>query len=367
MKIAVDARELEGHRTGVGRYLHELLRAFAATAAPRAHEFVLCSSAPIDVTAYEDLRIRSVNEPGRGVAWEQLTLRTVLKREQPDLLFAPGYTSPLWTSTPTVLVVHDVSFSSHPEWFSWREGARRRIITRLAARKAARVVTVSRFSKSEIEAHLGVAPARISVIPNGVTRLATTPATGGRQPTVLYVGSIFNRRHVPALIDAVALLARRGVDVDLEIVGDNRTSPRIDLRHHAVVADVPDHVRIRSYVTDTELADCYSRAGVFAFLSEYEGFGLTPLEALSAGVPIVVLDGPTTREVYGEAATFVTAPTPVAIAAGIERALFDEDERRRVLGLADDVLARHSWNSSAAQLLELFADVARDSDRSHDI
>jgi glycosyltransferase involved in cell wall biosynthesis len=229
------------------------------------------------------------------------------------------------------------------------------------------VVTVSQFSKSEIEAHLGVAPTRISVIPNGVTRLGTRTATSPHRPTVLYVGSIFNRRHVPALIDAVALLARRGLDVDLEIVGDNRTSPRIDLLHYAVIADVPDRVRIRSYVTDAELADCYSRAGVFAFLSEYEGFGLTPLEALSAGVPIVVLDRPTTREVYGEAATFVAAPAAPAIAAGLELALFDEDERRRVLGLADEVLASYSWNASASRLLEVFADVVRARQQSHGI
>ncbi len=358
MKIVVDARELEGRRTGVGRYLHELLCALAANRDAQAHEFVLCSSTAIDVEPYQRLRVRPIVQPGRSVAWEQVALPRVLRHERPDLLFAPGYTAPIWTSTPTVLVVHDVSFTSHPEWFSWREGARRRTLTRLAARHAAQVVTVSQFSKGEIEAHLGLVPARISVIPNGLTRMATPRSTDRPGFTVLFVGSIFNRRHVPALIDAIAVLAGRGLDVRLEIVGDNRTSPRIDLEAYAVAALVSDRVQVHSYLSEAELIDCYARARSFAFLSEYEGFGLTPLEALSAGVPIVVLDHPTTREVYDSAATFVNAPAPRPIADALERSLFDETERRRVLDQAGGVLARYSWDASAAQLLQVFGRVA---------
>jgi glycosyltransferase involved in cell wall biosynthesis len=367
VKIAVDARELEGHRTGVGRYLHELLRAWAIDLGARAHEFVLCSTVPVDQTEYQGLRLRSLVEPGHGLEWEQATLPRMLKRDRPDLLFAPGYTSPLWTSTPTVLVVHDVSFCSHPDWFSWREGARRRTITRLAARRAARIVTISQFSKSEIESHLGVAPSQILVVPPGVTRISTTRGIDPEAPTVLFVGSVFNRRHVPALIDAVALLARRNQDVRLEIVGDNRTTPRVDLEECARAAAVSDRVRIRSYVTEGELAACYSRATAFAFLSDYEGFGLTPLEALSAGIPIVILDSQITREAYGDCGVFVGTPTPQAIASGLERALFDDVERRRVLESAEAVLARYSWPASAARLLALFESLGRPGEPSHAI
>jgi glycosyltransferase involved in cell wall biosynthesis len=184
---------------------------------------------------------------------------------------------------------------------------------------------------------------------------------------VLFVGSVFNRRHVPALIGAVALLAQRDPDVRLEIVGDNRTSPRIDLEDCARAAAVSDRVRIRSYVTEGELADCYSRATAFAFLSEYEGFGLTPLEALSADVPIVVMDSPITREAYGDSGIFVDTPTPQAIAFGLERALFDQAERRRVLQAAEAVLARYSWPASAARLLALFESLGPSGEPSHAI
>jgi glycosyltransferase involved in cell wall biosynthesis len=67
----------------------------------------------------------------------------------------------------------------------------------------------------------------------------------------------------------------------------------------------------------------YGRASVFAFLSEYEGFGLTPLDALAAGIPIVVLDTEVAREIYGPAAVYVRAPEPPLVEAALDAALFD--------------------------------------------
>ncbi len=90
------------------------------------------------------------------------------------------------------------------------------------------------------------------------------------------------------------------------IVGDNRTWPRTGSAGGGGGARRRRHEsNLRSYVPDAELASLYARAAVFVFLSEYEGFGLTPLEALRAGVPIVVLDTPVAREVYGDAAVYV--------------------------------------------------------------
>ncbi len=359
MTIVVDARELEGARTGVGRYLDEILHALAGLPQTAGLRVTLCSMTPLDTTRYAGLTTRNVVLPGRGLSWEQLQLPRLLRVERPTLLFSPGYTCPLVTDVPTVLVVHDVSFAAHPEWFSWQEGARRRTIGRLAARRAAAVVTVSQFSRGEIEAHWDVAPSRITVIPNGVTRLGVAHPKAHADPTVLFVGSVFTRRHVPALIDAVAILVRRGYPVRLDIVGDNRTRPAVDLAAYAARAGVGDRVTCRAYVSDVELAEAYARASSFAFVSDYEGFGLTPLEALASGLPIVVLDHPATREVYEDAATFLADAEPATIASGLERSLFDPIERRRVLEHADTVLERYSWATAATTLWQVFSRVAR--------
>ena len=125
MRIAVDARELAGRPTGVGRYLAEILDAWAEMPAAAAHEFVLCATEPI-LRVPAALRVTTSIEPGHGTVWEQWTLPRLIRRAHADVLFAPAYTAPLRSPVPVVLTIHDVSFAAHPEWFSRREGFRRR-------------------------------------------------------------------------------------------------------------------------------------------------------------------------------------------------------------------------------------------------
>ena len=181
-------------------------------------------------------------------------------------------------------------------------------------------------------------------------------AQEGARQTVLYVGSLFNRRHIPELIEAFASFARKRSDVRLDIVGDNRTAPHIDLDRLAAVTGAGDRITLRSYLPDAQLAALYGRASAFVFLSEYEGFGLTPIEALGAGVPIVVLDTPVAREIYGSAALYVERPEPALIEAALQRILDDARERTRILAAAGDTLARYSWRDRAKRVLDVLVE-----------
>ncbi len=107
----------------------------------------------------------------------------------------------------------------------------------------------------------------------------------------------------------------------LEIVGDNRTSPRIDMDRLIAASGVSDRVHWRSYISDADLATLYATASAFVFLSDYEGFGLTPLEAMAAGIPIVVLDTEVSREIYGPAANTCRGPIPASSRSALERVL----------------------------------------------
>ncbi len=352
LRIGIDARELLGQPTGVGRYLGELLLRWTKRRDADRRRLILYTpealSLPLPPTTVDYRVVGS----GGGTWWEQTHLRRAVREDRPDIFFAPAYTAPLGLGIPLAVTVHDISFLAHPEWFRAREGLRRRWLTRRTAEAASVIFTDSEFSRREIETRLNVAPSRIRVVPPGVSPRATPPAEITREPLILYVGSLFNRRRLPDLIAAFALLSERVPPARLVIVGDDRTWPRQDLATIAASHGMAEKVTLLNYVPDDELARLYARASVFAFLSEYEGFGLTPLEALAAGVPIVVLDTAIAHEIYGDAAAFVPRDDVPATAAALRGFLGDPHRAADLLTRAPAVLARYSWDKAADRTLE---------------
>jgi glycosyltransferase involved in cell wall biosynthesis len=354
VRIAIDGRELIGRPTGVGRYVRELLTAWADLPIAADHEFVLCAPETIDPAPFGRLRVSCVTSPGSGTLWEQRALPGLVASAKADVLFSPAYTCPLWCAVPIVLVIHDVSFAAHPEWFPWREGLRRRTLTRLGARRATRVITESEFSKHEIVRLLGIPAPRIDVIYLGASALHhSSNGDRSRAPLVLYVGSLFNRRHIPELIEGFQRLSTRMPEARLEIVGDNRTNPHIDPEQLIVASGISGRARWRSYLQDGDLASLYGAASAFAFLSDYEGFGLTPLEAMAAGIPVVVLDTPIAREIYGPAAVYLERAEPGPIADALERLLVQSDERARFIDDGLKQVQRYSWRECAQRTLQV--------------
>ena len=355
MRIGVDARELAGQVTGVGRYLHGLLHEWSTTGAAGEHEFVLYAPAPLpsELSAFHTRILPARLKPGApraGTWWQQTTLASAARADHLDVFFAPQYSAPLRLSVPTVVVIYDVSFAARPEWFRTREGIRLRTLVRWSAAKACAVVTISEFSRREIREHLRVDDRRIHVIPPGIPFRSTSAAKDSR---LLYVGSIFNRRHVLDLIRAFAIVARKHADASLDIVGDNRSYPFEDVTAAIEREQLGDRLRWHRYANDEQLADLYGRARAFAFLSEYEGLGLTPLEALAAGAPSVLYDTAVARESCGDAALYVKPGDQRGLVHAVETLLYDDETRGDLLMSGEPELAKFSWSRAASETLRV--------------
>ena len=353
LHIGVDGRELVGQPTGVGRYLDAVLDRWSADASFPHRLTVFLPERAASAARRDTARITWRVLPGKnaGTWWEQTRLRSAANGAGLDVFFASGYTAPLHLAMPFAVAMYDVSFFAHPEWFGAREGWRRRWLSKSAARRAARVVTISDFSAAEIVRWLGIPRTRIVLAPPGAPARVPGTSAADRPPVVLFVGSLFARRRIPELISAFGQVRARVPDARLLLVGANRAQPPIDPRALATAAGVADGVEWREYVDDEELGRLYGRARVFAFLSDYEGFGMTPLEAIAHGVPPVLLDTPVSREVFGEAARLVT-PAPGDIAKALVELLTDASAAASLAAAGRARLARFSWTRAADVIRE---------------
>ena len=359
MRIGVDGRELFGQPTGTGRYLDNLCREWALLSTAKECEIVVYTPTPLNSGSLGDnvgAKVTHRVVPGTGsVWWEQTALANQANSDHLDVFFGPSYSLPLRIAMPSVVTLHDISFFSHPEWFGWREGFRRRWLARQSITRAQTIITVSDFCKKELLNYLNVEPSDISVIYNGISSKAlNTPSLpDSTQQIILYVGAVFNRRNLPTLISAFGHIARRLPHTHLVIVGPNRTQPRQDLTKLSETHGVADRIQFLSYVEESELAQLYRDASVFAFLSEYEGFGMTPLEALSTNVPALVGDTPVAREVYKGSVLYVQPTDVDSVTTGLLELLTNTSLRHTLLTNAKPVLAELTWVRAAQNTLDV--------------
>ena len=371
MRIGIDARELSGRVTGVGRYLAGLLHEWSIDEHVRRHEFVLYTSGPLGVTL--DARrfpTRSV-AGGGGTWWEQVSLPRVAAKDHLDLLFAPAYSAPLLPSVPTVVAIHDLSFVAHPEWFTMREGMRRRWMTRQSAQRARDILTISDFSRQELDRAArragGTHSCRAARRRCVVEIVVDTAIANAVARSVINGGA-----------GAISGGRRRSCSlcrIDFQPASSARSHPRLWTNCPRASSRLPRHRRRQSELSvrgpsGRDRRRCASRPGALAALCRrrrveravrigarvcisvrYEGLGLTPLEALAAGVPPVLADTPVARESCGDAALYVKTGDIAGITRAIERLLFDGDTRQAILAAAPAVLARYSWPRAARETL----------------
>jgi glycosyltransferase involved in cell wall biosynthesis len=257
-----------------------------------------------------------------------------------------------------VAFVHDAIFAARPDWFTWRERAYFAPLRWLTP-TADRVCTVSHSERLRLVRHGFARAERVDVVPNGVDggfapvgalcaeRVARVRSALALPPRfVLYAGRLTRRKNVAALVRAMA----RVPGLALVVAGAaDRTSE--DLAAVAAAAGVSDRVRLLGPVDDDALGVLYACATVFCTPSLDEGFGLTPLEAMAAGAPVVASNAPALVETCGGGAVHVDATDVDGLAGAIARVASDDALRG---ALRDAGLRRAramTWERSALALL----------------
>jgi glycosyltransferase involved in cell wall biosynthesis len=254
------------------------------------------------------------------------------------LFFFPGHNVPLFIKGRYIVTVHDVTvFSPFFRMAGYRKEGFRWLLTR-AVRRAEKVVTVSEAAKKDIIREFAIPPGKVTVIYNWVTETffseegplcGASPAEG---EYLLYVGLRIYHKNLDGIVRAFLLLTGEFPALKLVVAGRRYTTPDMIDRWKADPRLAGRLVEILDPPDET-LRSLYAGAKAFVFPSYAEGFGLPPLEAMAAGVPVVCSDIPVFREVYGDAVRYVDPSRPESIAAGIRELLDDP-------GLSDSLRQR---------------------------
>jgi glycosyltransferase involved in cell wall biosynthesis len=276
-----------------------------------------------------------------GHAWEQLALPALAAARRAPLILDPANLAPV-ASRRNVVVVHDAAALRNPAWYSSLYAAWQARILPAVARRAVHVVTVSEFSRREIAELLGVPAARISVVPGGVGEAftpAAAPAVGRARPYVLCVASATARKNLGALVPAARALAAEGVDVVVAGGGRPQFAAERDL----------GALTLLGHVADAALPGLYAGAEAFVLPSLHEGFGLTALEAMACGTPVVAARAGALPETCGDAARLVE-PDGEAVREALTVLLADDAERARLRAAGLTRAASFTWARTAAEV-----------------
>ncbi|MGH2508946.1 MAG: glycosyltransferase family 4 protein, partial [Ktedonobacteraceae bacterium] len=373
MRIALDYTAGIQQEVGVGHYVRSLLNAMLMLDVANTYT-LLTSGRPTKerpFPAAPNIHGHKLLLPHRSfnMLWHKIPalLPTQLFTGHIDMYHGlDDVLPPLHKRILKVVTIHNLTFLEHPEYVTPQMATHLRKVIPIALAEANVVVVVSHENARTLLKHYTTPPEKITIIPYGlrphlrritdpILRGATTNKFGLKHPLVLGVGALEPRKNQLGLIRAFhqtqhhkhqrpAMLALAGGGGWL---GDEA---------HQLVTDLKleKKVRFLGRVSDLELAILYSLADVCAFPSFFNNTGLSPLEAMACGAPIIVSNTVCLPEIVGEAALTVNPHEPAELATAIMRLIGDKNLSENLRQQGYTRAQSYTWPKSAKKMLDIY-------------
>lgn len=330
--------------TGVQRYSHEIIKELDKIVLPNIYEILV----PIWLETLPDLKNIKVVKWGKSrkhQLWLQYDLYRYCKKED-ALCVCLCSTAPFLYFENSIITVHDAATLAHPEFYSLKYLLFNKLLMWKPLKRAKRVLTVSQFSKNEIQKYYRNDIA-IDIVPNAWQHMEQ----------ITYDENVFNKysalKDQKYCFSMSSLSPNKNFKWILEVAKKNPdymfaiAGMKLDLFADADFDSVPHNVHFLGYVSDEEAKTLMRDCEVYLFPTLYEGFGITPLEAMSVGAKIVVSDTPCMHEVYEDAAVFID---PQKYNYKIRDLICGQEKMKDSV---DKILLKYSWEKSARLIKDL--------------
>jgi glycosyltransferase involved in cell wall biosynthesis len=367
MRIAVNTRLLlKGKLEGIGWFASETLRRI--TCSHPEHQFLFLFDRPFSEEFIFSGNITPIvlspqtRHPLLWYKWFEFSVPSVLKKMKADFFLSPdGYLS-LGTKLPSLPVIHDISFMHYPEFNPWLTGSYYRHFFPKFASKAARIATVSEYSKKDIERTFNIPGEKIDVVYNGANLIFTPVSAGekirikneltGNHDYFLYVGSFHERKNIVGLLEAYDAFRRKtGKVIKLVLSGEKMYSYNL-MEKTLAKMHFRNDVVFTGYLEPAALRRLYGAAAAMIYIPWFEGFGIPVIEAMSCDIPVIVSNRTALPEIAGDAAHFVDPSSMGSVVEGMIRLTSDEAYKKKLVDRAGIVREKYSWDLTARLLWE---------------
>lgn len=373
MKLWIESFVLEGLPTGVGRFIGNVLRIWGGDTP--GFETILLVRNRLSQTwdALSALYpVQSIPQRQNSfLMWQQGPVASWLNhRKEPGIYLGPNYSLPLRIPYPGVVILHDVSFFRHPEWFPPRFRLFYKHVIARSISKAHVIFVPSETIRMELFEFFPAVDDKVVTVYEGWDKTLLEPPSVTREDlfaryripldafVFLFVGALFQRRRIDLLLDTWKRLDRCDLTrpPHLVIIGENRTHPYIDYPSMALELGLENKIHFLGYVNEELLRAFYAHADALVYLSEYEGFGLPILEALALGKPVIASDIPVFRELFDNKIR------RVPLGKDAFEPLFQEIqnivENHAPLAGAEEIVARYTWENTASTMFRALQEIS---------
>lgn len=371
MKIGIDARVL-GTSRALDYYSRNIIDYLVKL--DKVNQYLLLVSGRKQLHLLKNTEIDYQIIPKKIVLRDHLTFKSYISKFNLDLIFHPDNTEFLHCLERSVVTLHDVISWRYPSLVlskNFLRNIRQRFyfqMQKTALKKASHILTVSENSKKEINNLLGIPEEKISVTYESVDERFSQKKDKKLKEKVLkkyqiegdyifYIGGLEKHKNVEILIKAFAQSGRKEKLViggkTEQIFGAQSSYP--ELISLIKEYNLYDSVIFTGFIEDQDLPVIYSSARVFVYPSKYEGFGLPPLEALSAGVPVVASKIPVIKEVLGDSAFFFDPENVSDLSNVLKKALsMGMSERDALIRKGMSQAKKFDWVKTASKTIEIF-------------
>jgi glycosyltransferase involved in cell wall biosynthesis len=368
MRIGIDCRLGGKTHAGIGRYIQNLVSRLPVIA-PEIEWIYFCSDQSQAAELLADIKpglVKVVITPVRHYSLaEQLKMPRFFSEEKLDLLHVPHFNIPLWYSGKMVVTIHDLLWHEYkgqgvttlsPEKYWFKYLAYRWVATQ-AVRRSQAILVPARTIHDTIVRYYPEASSKVVITKEGASQTFLkagqkkgAPKKEQTRRNLVYVGSLYPHKNVNVVIDALLGLN----EYTLTIVGA-RTVFRDQVEAYARKKGVVKQVRFAGYLSDQELLKEYENALALVQPSLSEGFGLTGIEAMAAGIPVVASDIPIFQEIYQDAAQFFDPHSVDSFVAAVQRLAVAD--RSLIIKKGFEIARQYSWDQMAAQTLGVYKKV----------